>query len=332
MDALAFLCIHRFNVDVLSPIGLGHVVDQFITAPLRSAWQELSADMCPSERMTFNSDEPEFNDFTFYRWSLAWVEYKTISRFRNAIDPLYFDSTAKDHITNARGIEFSKVYFASVKTLEFIVTPPTSLQINLQAYDNNSAGAFLRTLAFVHLLRSQIRCSITADQLLSLLNWTRDIARVATVEDLKDFFGPAQEDCLTAYLANALIADCSNRDMDKHRLRRALQDLVIQRFNRDIIEFAHFLAKNSKHVANHLFETCTEAFLVQLFLLLTTPEMVFETRARLLDWYAEVFDEPSAKERAKTLRLDQRLRMVRGEIDDTRIYVDSIEVYSMARR
>ena len=33
--------------------------------------------------------------------------------------------------------------------------------------------------------------------------------------------------------------------------------------------------------------------------------MVFETRAALLDWYGEVFDEPSAKERAKTLRLDQ---------------------------
>ena len=50
--------------------------------------------------------------------------------------------------------------------------------------------------------------------------------------------------------------------------------------------------------------------------------MVFEARAKLLDWYGSArFDEPSAFERAKALR---RLRKIRGEIDDNRVYVDPL--------
>ena len=52
--------------------------------------------------------------------------------------------------------------------------------------------------------------------------------------------------------------------------------------------------------------------------------MVFEARAKLLDSDGRRFDEPSAFERAKALRLDQKLRKIRGEIDDNRVYVDSL--------
>jgi hypothetical protein len=177
----------------------------------------------------------------------------------------------------------------------------------------------------MHLLRKGVRgTALTSTQLLTLLNYTRDIAQLATVGELRNFFGDRHADLITAYLAYALIADCSKLNIDQHRLRRALQELVISHFDGDIIGFANFLAKDSQYIALHLFDTCTEAFLVQLFFLLPQPEMVFETRAKLLDWYADVFDEPTAKERARTLRLDQRLRTVRGGIDDTRIYVDPL--------
>jgi len=45
-------------------------------------------------------------------------------------------------------------------------------------------------------------------------------------------------------------------------------------------------------------------------------------RANLHDWYGQKHNEPIYAERAKTLRIDLRLQKIRGEIDDTRIYVD----------
>jgi hypothetical protein len=65
----------------------------------------------------------------------------------------------------------------------------------------------------------------------------------------------------------------------------------------------------------HLFELCTETFLVQLFFLFPNPEMVLEARAKMLDWFAYRFKEAAA-ERAKAIRLDQKLHKL-GEIDDT---------------
>lgn len=40
------------------------------------------------------------------------------------------------------------------------------------------------------------------------------------------------------------------------------------------------------------------------------------------EWFGERIDEPLLIERAKTLRIDLRLQKIRGEIDDTRVYVD----------
>ena len=325
IDVFLFLAIHRYSVNVFSQLGVDILVDKYIPQSLRDAWNKLSAGECPSKRMKFKSSQPEFNDYTFYRRSLAWIEYKNIAVFRNGVDPLYVENTAKDHITNDPAIDYLENYFEGVRSLESLAGRANDYRLSLEKYDNEHAGVFLRTIAFSYFLRSGSKgADISPHQLLCLLNQTRDIPRIATVDELRTFFLNQQSDLLASYLANALIADCSKLNIDQHRVRRALQTLIIKRFNADIVEFANYLAQQSKHVAINLFERCTEAFLVQLFFLLPRPEMVFEARARLLDWYADVFNEPIARERARTLRLDQRLRAVRGEIDDTRIYVDPL--------
>lgn len=325
LDVFVFVCLHRFNVDIFNRLRLNGLVDKFISPALRKEWLKLSESTCPSGRIAFKSEEKEFHDFNFYRRSLAWIEYKTVSLFRNGVDPLYLENTSPNNITNEPAVEFLEKYFRKASRLELIVDPPSELSLSLTRYSNAHAGTFLRTLAFIYLMRKGAKSiEVSSFKLLSLFNWTRDIPYVARATELRDFFSEQQGDALGEYLAAALIADASSLNMDQHRYRRAIQEIVKRDFESDLLKFAEFLFSHSPHVANHLFESCREALLTQLYFLLPTPEAVLETRARLLDWYADAFDEPGARERAKTLRLDQRLRALRGEIDDTRIYVDAI--------
>ena len=321
----SFFFVHRYNIDIFGRLGLGDLVDKYIPAPLRDEWIKLADATCPTKDMKFDSDEPEFNDFVFYRRSIAWIEYKSVSKFRNGIDPLYLENTTKDRLTNGPAREFLASYFKDNRSLKSIVNAPTNFSISLDRYNNDQAGVLFRTLAFMNLLRSGARSSeVTSAERLSLFNWTRDVSLIATADEIRNFFKGQLPDLIAIYLETALVADSSKLNIDQHRFRRALQDLVTTRFQGQIINFANYLFAHSRHVAIHLFETCTESFLVQLFFLLPEAEMVFETRAALLDWYGEVFDEPSAKSSAENLTPGSRLRRVRGELDDTRIYIDTL--------
>jgi hypothetical protein len=324
LDALVFIFIHRHNVGIFDDLRLSHLVDRHIPAKLRKKWLQVSEGKGPAESILFDADEPEFADYSFYRRSLAWIEHKSVSIFRNGIDPLYVENTST-RISHHAGTKFVKRYFGATKRLVDIAAAPENISININHYRNKEAGVFSRTVAFVHLLRHGAKSNeITADQLLTLLNWTRDVSLIATIDELREFFVDGAKDGIAQYLANAVIADCSRLNIDQHRLRRQLQELIITQFSGDIILFADFLAKKSKQVANHFFALCTEAFLAQLFFLLPNSELIFETRARLLDWFADTFDEQAYRDRARALRLDEKLRKVRGEMDDARIYVDPL--------
>ena len=207
VDALVFLFVHRYNIDIFGRLGLGDLVDKYIPAPLRDEWIKLADATCPTKDMKFDSDEPEFNDFVFYRRSIAWIEYKSVSKFRNGIDPLYLENTTKDRLTNGPAREFLASYFKDNRSLKSIVNAPTNFSISLDRYNNDQAGVLFRTLAFMNLLRSGARSSeVTSAELLSLFNWTRDVSLIATADEIRNFFKGQLPDLIAIYLETALVA------------------------------------------------------------------------------------------------------------------------------
>jgi hypothetical protein len=324
VDVIIFIFVHRYNVNIFESHDLAGVIDAAISPQLQSRWNALSAG-CPSKYFTLDKEEPELSEFIFYRRSIAWIEFPTVSQSRNGVDHYFLDNKSRPLFRNRYAADFVTTYFEDVTNLTSITAPPSECRLSLDKYRQSCAGNFVRTLAFMHLLRTGARASeLTADQLLGLMNRTMHIASVARVGELRDFFSSPTEDLLVRYISTALISDCSHENSDRHRLRRALQDIVIKSFEGNIVAFAEYLSQSSKYIVFHLFDMCTEAFLVMLFFLFPKPEMVFEARAQLLDWYGAKYNELGALERAKTLRLDQKLQKVRGEIDDMRIYVDPL--------
>jgi hypothetical protein len=221
LDALVFLCIHQFNVEIFAQMRLDALIDQYIGPPLKDAWLKLSAEKCPSQLIKIDSEEPEFTDLTFYRRSLAWIEYKSISAFRNAADQLYSDNYVSGSVTNEPARRFLNVYFSDISTLNALARAPSAISVNVERYDNDQAGLFLRTLAFIYVLRSGVSraADISSDQLLCLMNWTANVPSIATASELKTFFGEPCSDLMTTYLGTALIADASQLNIDEHGFR-----------------------------------------------------------------------------------------------------------------
>lgn len=323
LDASVFILVHHRNLGLFAKHDLENYLNDVLPREVVQAWDAISSDPCPSARMTFEESDPGFDDFKFYRRSIAWIEYQSVSKFRMAADPFYIERPID--VVAPAAVEAARELFANVEAFSNLSEPVNYGPVEISRFDVARSGTFFRTLAFVYLLRSGTRASnLSSTQLLSLLNTTTDISRLVHIGEVRDFFAQVQRDRLSHYLGCAVVSECSGLSVDEHRLRRALQDLVIRDYGGDIVSLASFFGREAQHVANHMFETCSEEFLTQLFILFSDADSVFEARAQLLDWYARTFDEPTVAERAKTLRLDQKLRKVRGEIDDTRIYVDPL--------
>ena len=323
IDAAVFICTHRYNSDTLADCDLEINGISFLGG-LAEKWQALSADPSPA-LIDKLSAVKRFSDLTFFRRSIAFIELACLARYRLGLDWLFNDKKASILPRSDNHSDFAASYFEDVTVLADLATAPVGFSIQLTRFFPEEAGTFTRTLAFMYLLyKDNLPQTITEQQLLMILDNTTSIAQLVHVERLKSFFDSADPTRLVKYLSLALISDCSSSEFDHHRFRRALQDLVISEFEGDLIRLADYFFENAKNVAQHLISTCTEGFLSQLFFLIPQPEQIYETRAQLLDWFAIQFDEPVARERAKTLRLDARLRQIRGEIDDTRLYVDPL--------
>ena len=188
LDVMVFIFIHRYNVAVLDWLGVANIVDPHIDEHLYRQWIKLSTSCCPSSYV-INSEDPEYDDKTFYRQSIAFIEYRSVSQFRNGIDPYFVDNKSKPIIRNVESSTFATKYFRRATSLSAITGEPRTFKLRLDEYDNNCAGSFLRTVAFIHLLRSGARSTeINAPQMLSLLNNTTKIAELAHIEELRNFF------------------------------------------------------------------------------------------------------------------------------------------------
>jgi hypothetical protein len=322
LDVTAFILSHLFNVPILSSMDIPPEYIQLIPDKIKDSWKALSNGSSPFNDSNLGPDN--LAEFTFYRRSIAWVEIASLARFRNGIDYLWAERLYPI-IPNTEAITFSRKFFEGLQSLGQLAAPRDAYALNLQAFQTETAGVISSTAAFMFLLRRDVKAeSVDDDQLLTILDRTSEIALLASSGQLREFSSGLEGRPIAKYLCQALISEASGSTYEDHKLRRILQDILISSFERDLVKFADFLYKKAPQVAEHFFSICTESFLIQLFLIYDSPVEVFEARANLLDWYAEKFEKPQFADRAKALRIDVRLSQIRGEIDDTRIYVDPI--------
>lgn len=323
-DAFVFLGVHHLNLDILSGLPLVPATAGLLPESLSEAWEALSVSQIPDIADGYKGLDPESEDLDFYRRSIAWIENKEVSRFRAVADHLYTNAIARP-IRSPLIEELSREYFSTVGSIEELAVERQEFALDLGKYNNAGAGVFMRTLALVHFVTSSTKSnSIPTQILMKVMDQTRDVAILLTPSEIREQFASENGNLMHEYIVAALLSESINTSGEKHKLRRAFQDLIINEYDRNVVRLAEYFRDRFPNLAGHLVFICTEDFLVQLYFLISEASDVFERRAELLEWYGENFQEPTFVERARTIRLDQRLQKVRGQIDDTRLYVDPV--------
>lgn len=299
-------------------------VENFSTLHLHKLLQQLS-DSGPSiDEIAglYSADDAE-DEHSFYKRTSAWLENTDVANYKFVQDHFYdlpeggyFELTpavidrVKRWVTN-----LPLAHLAHSKNLTLHQLPKLKkLEI---------AGTVTRSSLFnylVHVCEGHVQ--ISEADFLSLMGRTRDLAKTANHRHLRNLAGHA-ETKLAEYVVRVLVAKKSQNELDDHRLRNVLQQVVRDDFDGDLLKFFEALQSKSGVVARYSYEIFTEDFISKLFHLIDASFKIAETRASLHAWMAQVTGEKAYADRARTLLIDHQIAKIRNEIDDNRIFVDA---------
>ena len=323
LDALLFILCHRQSNRPFAAQPFSDAIDG-LDPRLHAEWSKLANSKLPMDAW-YAPDDPQFGDVQFYRQSAAWIENEGVAQFRELMDPLYLDNKTVDRQITPNAERLADAYFSELPPLPSLAVHPDRFELHLDRYNNETAGMLARTAAIVRLVRSGAKSvTLTSDELVTLMDNAADLSTLLTLGELRDFFQAAPPDHMHRYIAEAIVSDASGLNVDRHRYRRILQQIVLEDHGGDLVAFVKALNAKARNVGLHLYGTLTEAFLVQLFGLFEKTDQVYEVRAELLEWYGGQESDPSSTDRAASLRVDQLLQRIRGDIDDVRMYVDPL--------
>ena len=322
IDSLAFM--ERLVLD-LKDRGfdslIGRIVD-CIPARIHAAWLDAWQDITLSAIVNVLVKDNIWSEYYFFRHCPAWSEVPAVAEYRTRIETV--SAQRLDGVFPVTGYEKSILTSPATTVSEFLpVDGNRSMDLPI---DPRCCGMFHRSIAFAtnYMPASPYRVT-DGRELLHFLGATMDIAKLMSIEEIQAILPPRPDDLIYEYLRTALVFDVEEGRVSDHAFRRATQDVVINEFDGSITGFAEFLDDMAPHVANHLFGSCSEVFLNQLFHLYATTDDVLDGQAELLEWYGKSRDDQDSVTRARAHRLNLRLRKVRGTIDDARIYVDQLQ-------
>lgn len=263
-------------------------------------------------------DDPED---VFFQRSSAWLEGKSIVDYRLLIDH-FNDSPDADYfeLTDEFVSRVSK--FVKVNDISDLLKDSNVNNFGIESlYNGNAAIARSALLNYiVHINKGKI--VVSENILIDLMGITRDLSRTINVSYFKNMILAAPTE-LSKIILFLLIIKRSENEADNFRLRRMLQNHIINNYNGDLVLFVENIAKKSQEIAKYTYDVCTEDFISKLSHIIKETEQISETRAKLHNWMGELTGDSAYLVRARNLRIDHKINMVKNELDDNRIYVDT---------
>lgn len=295
-------------------------VEAVVPAIVREAWHEEFARIDVNKLNDLIGGKDQFFERVFFAHAPAWSEFPEILQYRIAIEAAVGARLNGEFPWQpGAGGKFARSYGDIHDLLS--QSPPI---LDLDNIDPRTCGAFHRTVALAISVERSALGSATGDQLSSLLDQTIDVPSMFSRTELSEFMPKRNGDLLYEYLRSAVINDAEDKNVSEHALRRALQRLIQERFQGEIVKLLEHVDTENGHVSGHLYNKCSEAFLTELYDLYSEADQVMEAQASILEWRGSRKNDIDATNRAKSQRLNLRLRKIRGAIDETRIYVDPL--------
>ncbi|WP_057462201.1 hypothetical protein [Pseudovibrio sp. POLY-S9] len=317
-DALILFCIYRFNIHYLQE---NKFYSHLIPEGIEEIWYLISNLPYPKDELSRSSID--VTEYRLVRSSISWLECRKVSEFRNIVDCFFSFSRDETGAISQRLESYFEEYFLDVNGLDDLLCPRGEAALLLDKFDPQASGTVFTSMAICYLIRKKRPLKVmTEEEVLLLLNSCVDLSSILSEEELEYLLVSFPNSNLCGFLSNALRADCIERDRERFRSYRMFQEWVRLDFNSSIVDALKHLEARHPNIVDYIFAISDEFALFNMMLLFSSSSEVFECRIDILEWYAEVRDEPAYSERAKSIRLSKRLMEVRGEVDDNRLYVD----------
>lgn len=281
------------------------------------AWRTAFGDLNPSRLQDFVGREDQFADLKLFTHLPAWSEYGNLLNHRLAIE-------------DAIGERIDGVTPATRDPSAF-AAPRSDAAALLGAAPRGPSDVegegFHRTVALIASVTGGTLRIEDGEELGLLLDRTIDVPHLLSLEEIERLLPARRPDALYEYYRLVLLNDADPTPTRNHALRRALQRLLRERYDGDIVAFMQAVDSDRGHVSDHLYEMLSEPFLTSLYEIYTHADDVLEAQTRILEWQGSRRNDADAMMRARSHRLLIRLRRVRGDIESTRIYVDPLRLF-----
>ena len=320
IDTIAYLFRLRAILEMTGRSADAAAVEAVIPKQVADAWIEAFEYLDPQNLLVLIGIKDQFFERTFFAHLPGWSEYSNLFDYRLRVEAAIGPRLDGRFPVPTRGAAVLAKPLSSVADL----VRKRDHALDIDRIRPESCGAFHRDIALIASVETARLGPVTGAELNILLDETLDVAGLFSKAELSEWLPRRPSDPLYEFLRTAVSNDAEQRNVSKHALRRALQKLVQQSFNGDIVQLLEHVDSENGHVSAHLYSLCSEAFLTELYDLYAEADQVMEAQASILEWRGARKNDLDAANRAKSHRLNLRLRRVRGAIDETRIYVDPL--------
>lgn len=309
------------STDILRHCGKSGVyIERCIPAELRLAWRKtFDRPVFPLLLRAIGIPD-HFFDKSLFSHLPAWSEYPDLLEYR-----LRTEQAIGDRLDGRFPVptpDAASMAAPCIQLSDLLFEGP--LRPSITEIDPKTAGGFHRSVALISSIENNTLSEFNGEALWQVLDQTIDISTLLSIEELSRFLPTRRDDALYELLRTALRNELEQSKVSSHALRRALQSVVRERFDSDIVALLEYLYTERNHVSGHFYNIFSEAFLTELYDLFDKTDDVTNAHARILEWWGEKADDEDAKFLARSHRLALRLRKVRGAIEETRIYVDPL--------
>ncbi|GBR69071.1 hypothetical protein GKA01_22790 [Gluconobacter kanchanaburiensis NBRC 103587] len=191
-------------------------------------------------------------------------------------------------------------------------------------FNNATAGVLSRSCGLVKLAeRNPDFSGLTREDIGGLMGLTIEVDRLLSTSTLRAGAKSAN-DPFVRLILQTLLREHSPSTKDNFQFKYDFQDYVISHHDGDIVSFIKSVYQLDPAIVPYFVLFLDETMLSKIPFLVKTAEGVYETRAKVLEWYAGISGDQNSRDKAKQLRIDRKIAAVRGQINETRLNIDAL--------
>ena len=267
-------------------------------------------------------DEYEYPETVFFNRSSAWLELDDIASYRLLMDHYYDDKDA-NYINIDESLINKVSSFVLSEKPEDILNANSIYDICIE-FDHFIKNGLLTKSAIFNFIMSNNkgRFKVSEETFKKLMERTTSLSRFMGVSDLKSL-ALLSGSVYVEIVVYLLIIKRNEDEFDNFYLRGIIQQEILNNYNGDVVAFVKGFSDGSEAIGNYLYDVFNEGFLSVLSEVVKRSEDVTNLRAKLHHWMGDLSGDNNYYEKANNLLVDHRINLVRDELDDHRIYVDT---------